>query len=568
MILNLSRQIPLFTGTLLPVLQVMAYNYFNAGSKGFEPDIYIVAIATSVFCAFFISREINQRKKAELALTKSLDEIAEFKSLFESAPGLYLILLPDLKIEAVSEEYLQATMTKRHEIMGRHLFEVFPDNPDDPAADGVRNLHASLKRVLSTKAADAMAIQKYDIRKPDGAFEVRYWSPLNKPVLNAAGEVSYIIHSVVDVTQRLINEDKISKAAEEIKELYDKAPCGYLSVDSNIFLCNVNQTLLQWLGYAPDEVLGKMKYEDLLTPASKEAHLSSFNEVFARYLADGYINDLEYEFQRKDGTSFPALVNSIAVFDNNGNFIKSRSTVFNHTEQKKAQEQLKAANKELESFSYSVSHDLRAPLRAISGYSQILTEDFGNELGNEPRRLLGLISQNSKKMGQLIDDLLDFSRLGRKELHKVNVPMHQVVQNVYRELNLENNTGNPEFIIHPLPTVQADASSIRQVWINLISNALKYSQQKEHAVIEVGANDTPDEIIFYVKDNGDGFDMRYAHKLFGVFQRLHSDKEFSGTGVGLAIVQRVITRHGGRVWAKGAKSEGATFSFSLPKNVS
>jgi PAS domain S-box-containing protein len=496
--------------------------------------------------------------------------MVNFKAIFESAPGLFLVLLPDLKIDAVSDEYLHATMTRRDEIIGRHIFEVFPDNPGDPTADGVSNLRTSLNTVIKTKAAHEMAIQKYDIRRPDGVFEERYWSPINKPVIDDKGELTYIIHCVVDVTRRVRSEQELLRATSEIKELYDQAPCGYFSVDAGIVIVNINQTLLHWLGYSSDEVLGKMKFEDLLTTESREVHLNSFKEVFAGYLKDGYVNNLEYVFQRKDGSVFPALVNSIAVFDDKGNFVKSRSTVFDNTERKKAEEQLKSANKELESFSYSVSHDLRAPLRGIHGFAQILMEDYGNQLDTEASRLLNNVMNNAQKMGQLIDDLLSFSRLGRKELVMMDLSMQHMATNICNDLKsgLNGNAHKLEFKINELQPAEADSVAIKQVWVNLISNAVKYSGLKEKSLVEIGSELKEDETVYYVKDNGVGFDMRYSDKLFGVFQRLHSDKEFEGTGVGLAIVHRIISRHGGRVWAEGRKNEGATFYFSLPKKIS
>lgn len=489
----------------------------------------------------------------------------DFQTLFESAPGLYLILTPDLKIVAVSDAYLNATMTERSQILGRGLFDVFPDNPDDMEATGELNLGASLKHVLKFKEAHRMEDQKYDIRRPDGSFEARYWSPLNKPVLNERREVVYIIHNVVDVTRRKQYEADLVNAGDEIKDLYDRAPCGYFSVDSDIYICNINQTLLQWLGYTVDEVIGKMKYEDLLSPESRETHLRTFDEVFRGYLKNGYVNDLEYVFQRKNGTTFPAVVNSFAILDDKGNFVKSRSTVFDNTERKKDEERLKAANKELESFSYSVSHDLRAPLRGINGYSQILYEDYGKLLDEEGLRIIKRIMANAQKMGQLIDDLLTFSRLGRKELAKTEVSMQDTASAVIDEIKKEQPERNIEFRIDGLPLIKADNTAIRQVWVNLISNAVKYSRRKEKAVIEIGSEERDEAVVYHIYDNGAGFDMRYANKLFGVFQRLHSEDEFEGTGVGLAIVQRIISKHGGNIWAESKVNEGAKFYFSLPK---
>ncbi|HEX6034976.1 MAG TPA: ATP-binding protein, partial [Anaerolineales bacterium] len=231
----------------------------------------------------------------------------------------------------------------------------------------------------------------------------------------------------------------------------------------------------------------------------------------------------------------------------------------------KQAEQLQTANKELEAFSYSVSHDLRAPLRAIDGYTRILLEDYEPFLDSEGKRICGVIGREARRMGQLIDDLLAFSRLGRKEMYTSTIDMRGLAVSVLNELIKDEHQERLDFHIGKLPAVKGDASLIRQVWVNLLSNAIKFTSKKEQAVIEVGSKATRQEFIYYVRDNGAGFDMEYANKLFGVFQRLHSESEFSGTGVGLAIVQRIIRRHDGRVWAEGAVEEGATFYFALPR---
>lgn len=225
-------------------------------------------------------------------------------------------------------------------------------------------------------------------------------------------------------------------------------------------------------------------------------------------------------------------------------------------------DELATVNKELEAFSYSVSHDLRAPLRAIDGFSKILQEDYGPKIDEEGGRLLRVVRANVRMMGQLIDDLLAFSRLSRTQLQKVRVDMSALASAAAEDLK----AGKPvEVTLLRLPAAQADPMLIKQVWVNLISNAIKYSGKSAKPAVEIGCEITRDELTYYVKDNGVGFDMRYADKLFGVFQRLHSAEEFEGTGVGLALVQRIVGRHGGRVWAESKLGEGATFRFALPK---
>jgi len=236
-----------------------------------------------------------------------------------------------------------------------------------------------------------------------------------------------------------------------------------------------------------------------------------------------------------------------------------------HSRTERVNLKLESINKELEAFTYSVSHDLRAPLRAVSGFAQAMQEDCAETLDHQGRRYLGLISSNAKRMGQLIDDLLAFSRLGRQQMIESAVDLNILARSVYSELAPQYIDRRIEFNILPVPKTLGDKSLLHQVMINLISNALKFTRTKPEAVIEFGYLE--DENAFYVKDNGVGFEMQYVNKLFGVFQRLHPVTQFEGTGVGLALVSRIITRHGGRVWAEGDVDKGATFYFSLPGTV-
>jgi PAS domain S-box-containing protein len=225
---------------------------------------------------------------------------------------------------------------------------------------------------------------------------------------------------------------------------------------------------------------------------------------------------------------------------------------------------IESANKELESFSYSVSHDLRAPLRAINGYAKIVSEDFAKELPQEARQYIESICRNSEKMGNLIDDLLAFSRLGRKEIEKKLVNTEKMVQNIIEDMCNQYSIKKNIFKVGDLPPIYGDNSLLKQVWVNLLSNAYKYSRKNPSPLIEIGTIKNGQEISYYIKDNGVGFDMQYYNKLFGVFQRLHNETEFEGTGVGLAIVQKIIIRHGGNVWGEAKVNEGACFYFTIP----
>jgi PAS domain S-box-containing protein len=234
------------------------------------------------------------------------------------------------------------------------------------------------------------------------------------------------------------------------------------------------------------------------------------------------------------------------------------------TDQQKAEDAIRALNKELEAFSYSVSHDLRAPLRAIHGFVRILLEDYGQELQGEARGYLDRVAANARQMGQLIDDLLEFSRMGRQALNKHRVSASALVRRALEQLQPALEGRAVELTVDELPSIEGDPALLQQVFLNLIGNAIKYTKGREPARIEVGARTDPNgDLVYFVRDNGAGFDMQYAHKLFAVFQRLHRAEEYEGTGVGLALVHRIITKHGGRVWADAKVGGGATFFFTL-----
>lgn len=254
------------------------------------------------------------------------------------------------------------------------------------------------------------------------------------------------------------------------------------------------------------------------------------------------------------------------IFDELGNIKNLVFVEADISELKNSEARYAAVNKELEAFSYSVSHDLRAPLRAINGYSQILKDDYQKNIDPEGMKIIEAILKNSGKMGELIDDLLTFSRLGRTEMNTSILEMKQLVQNVLDE-QIQTENSNIEVLLKELHPIKGSPSLLTQVWVNLISNALKFSKNKTKIYIEIGSYSKEDDVVYYIKDNGAGFDMHYYHKLFGVFQRLHSQEEFEGTGIGLAIIQRIIQRHNGTVWAESKLNEGSCFYFSLPNTT-
>ncbi len=260
----------------------------------------------------------------------------------------------------------------------------------------------------------------------------------------------------------------------------------------------------------------------------------------------------------KVGAVAPVLQRALAV---------RRLRLENHELQARVLErtaELEAANHELESFTFSVSHDLRAPLRGIDGFSQMILRDYGGQMPEEARLLLGKVKAQTEWMQHLVEDLMRLSRLGRQHLSRRHVNMPQLVNDALEQLQHDREGRHAEIRVGELADAMGDRGLLGQVWLNLLSNALKFTRKREDAVVEAGCEHGPEEIIYFVRDNGAGFDMEYAARLFGVFQRLHSSEEFEGTGIGLSIVQRIVQRHGGRTWAEGRVGVGATFYFSLP----
>ena len=378
--------------------------------------------------------------------------------------------------------------------------------------------------------------------------------------LNIAREVAMQL-AIATAQMRLLERVKAQAGglAERFRLLVEGVKdYAILTIDTEGRVTSWNAGAELIKGYASAEILGR--HFSLFYP--EEARAQGWPERELQLAASqGRFEDEGWRV-RKDGGRFWANVVITAMRDEAGVIRGFSKITRDLSERKHAEQALQALNQELESFTYSVSHDLRAPLRAIDGYARMLDEDYANRLDVEAQRLIGVVRANARRMGQLIDDLLAFSRLGRQQPTRVRLDMSALAREAADELR----GGRPATIaVAPLPSAQADHALLRQVWTNLIGNALKYSAKQAEARVDIGAREEAGENVYWVRDNGAGFDMRYAEKLFGVFQRLHRADEFEGTGVGLAIVQRIVARHGGRVWAEGAPGAGACFYFSLPK---
>jgi len=371
----------------------------------------------------------------------------------------------------------------------------------------------------------------------------------------------FFLNTGISITERKLAEAEFNRFFSLSMDLMCIANAdGYFKL--------INPAFTHTLGWSAEEILGR-PFLDFVHPDDRAATLREVErqittgqntfEFENRYLhQDGSWRVLSWKSVPQPGGMMYAVARDITERREAEEQIQKLNE-----ELKQRADLLEMANKELEAFSYSVSHDLRAPLRAVDGFSQAVLEDYGPQLPEEGRRYLQTIREGAQRMGALIDDLLTFSRLSRTPLKKQEVNTGKLVRHILEELNSRREGRQVGIQIGDLPACQGDPALLKQVWINLISNALKYTRRRETAVIEIGCKLEQDENVYFVRDNGAGFDMRYAHKLFGVFQRLHRADEFEGTGVGLAIVQRIIHRHGGRVWADAAPDRGATFYFTL-----
>lgn len=323
----------------------------------------------------------------------------------------------------------------------------------------------------------------------------------------------------------------------------------------------VNKKFLEKFGWVEEEIIGKTSVELGIL------NVDESNRVKAIITEKGRLQNDYVKCLTKTG-EVVHTVSSIEYMEMNGEtylvsfFVDITEIVTQQAVIERHAQQLEALNRELEAFSYSVSHDLRAPLRAIDGYLGILHEDFGAKLDDEAIKLLTSVQRNAKRMNDLIDDLLEFARLGKKPLEKVTINMNALVQEVLNELR--GNNQKAEINVSELHPIDGDHRLLKQVWINLISNAIKYSSKKENPVIYIRSKLEGSDLVYSISDNGAGFDMAYADKLFGVFQRLHTIKEFEGTGVGLAIVRRIVNKHGGSISAEAEPGKGATFTFRIP----
>jgi PAS domain S-box-containing protein len=400
------------------------------------------------------------------------------------------------------------------------------------------------------------------VRKDTG--EIRIAHERCEHIRDATGKIIRSVGMVHDITERVRAEKAVLQAKQEWERTFDAVPDLIAILDDHHHILRANKAMAERLGVAPQQCVGETCH--------KAVHGLDYPPDFCPHtlaLADGQEH---VEEVHEDCLGGDFLVSATPLTDELGRLIGSVHVARDITKRKQAEQillertaELEALNRELESFSYSVSHDLRAPLRAIDGYARSILKKQEDKFDEDTKRRFNDIRLNAKMMGQLIDDLLAFSRLGKKHISISKLDMDAVITDVWKELQTANPERNMKLILNSMPCGCGDRTLIKQVYFNLLSNAVKFTKFRDAAHIEAGGYTEGNEDVYYLKDNGVGFDMAYYDKLFGVFQRLHNPDDFEGTGVGLATIQRIVHRHEGRVWAEGKVDEGATFYFSLPR---
>jgi PAS domain S-box-containing protein len=514
-----------------------------------------------------LSRALDRMASELKATTVSRDELVaseeKYRLIIENSRDMIFTTNSRSEFVYLSPAFKRMLGYEPAEMQGRPVSAFL--HPDD-----VARVEAAFRDVV--KKGEFTIGLEYRVRH---ASEVWCWHSTsgNRVSNESGGEVSFvgITH---DITERKRVTESLRELSLRQEAILAAVPDIIMEVDESKVYTWGNREAFEFFG---EGLIGKEAAYYF------EGEQNTYDIVQPLFMGDENVIYLESWQRRRDGEKRLLAWWCRVLKDENGNVTGALSSAQDITERKQAEEdirklneelelrvqdrtaQLEAANKELEAFSYSVSHDLRSPLRAINGYTQMLLEDYRPRLDAEGQRICSVIAVSAKNMGILIDDLLAFSRLGRSDMHLSNVDMGTMANSIYYELTRPEERERIDFSVGPLPQAFADPSLMRQVWINLLANAIKFASHRERAIIEVKGDYNEKEIIYSVEDNGAGFDMQYVDKLFGVFQRLHSNAEFEGNGVGLAIVQRIIRRHGGRIWAIGEVDKGAVFDFTLPR---
>ncbi len=509
------------------------------------------------YLVFSTYTDISELRQKETAL-KEKETI--FSVLFEKSPVYIFFKDQEIKSFQLSRNFEQMLGLPLESLLGKNMFELFP-------GDFAQKMVEDDKRILL----------KGETIEIEESFNGRHYTTIKFPILRDDFP-PFLAGFTIDITARKNAEIALRRAENRFRAIIEKASDGVVLINLANQFIYVSPSAMKLFGFTESDI-STITPDSLTHPEDLPMVLGELGKTVQN---PDYSPVIQYRFQNSDGNY--RWIES--VFTNLLSEPGVEAIVINFrdiSERKDAEEQILRLNaslekrvvertfelteviKELEAFAYTVSHDLRAPLRAIDGFTGILAEDYGSVLEGEGKKICRIIRHNAQKMGQLVDDLLRYSRLSRSEMNQQVIDVGKLVYSVCNELITSELQKSTTLIIDELPSITGDQAMIRQVWVNLISNAVKFSSKRSEQIIEISAeyDVKSGAFVFTIKDNGAGFDMKYADKLFGVFQRLHTEQEFEGTGVGLAIVQRIIHRHGGKIWAESEPDKGAVFHFYI-----
>lgn len=498
-----------------------------------------------------LTKQTRERKRAEDSLTIAEVARAYKRSIIDTVFQPLIVLDATETVRSANKTFYDTFATKERDVVGSNVFEIAGRALDTP------RMRALLAEVLPVRSGDLVANIQIDLTIAERGPRKMI---VNARKMYRPGNGSdTILIAFDDVTERSDASEKLLRRALLLESMSEAVIAG--TVD--FVIQEWNPAAERLFGWTAEEACGKCLHH--LLPIQDIDRYSVHADV-----TQGQTSSTPMRVRHRLGRWLDIEVSSMPVMQDgkSAGFVCVMKDVGDRIrlerELKQRLLELEVANQDLESFSYSVSHDLRAPVRAIEGFARLLGADHGSLLDEEGTRLLGVVRKNAQRMGQLIDELLAFSKLGRQALATTRIEMDPMVRELVDDVRRVEPPRDYEIVVAALPDAMGDRVLVGQVWTNLLTNAVKYTRGRTPAVIEIRGETREGEVIYSVRDNGVGFDMQYVSKIFGVFERLHVDSEFEGTGVGLALVERIVKRHGGRVWADGVPEKGATFFFSLP----
>jgi len=550
---------------------------------------------------------VGKLEKSEAELNQAREALREsegrLRNIIEHSTNAFYSHTPDHVLTYMSPQVTEILGYEPNEVMVRWT-ELASDNP------------------INEKGFE-LTVKAIETAKPQPPYELEFihksgkkvWVEVHEGPVVVDGKTISIVGALTDITERVHAAKAIAESEERFRQVAESAEEWIWEVDADAVYTYASPVVEKLLGYKPEELVGKKRSYDLFNPDNHEPLRKATLKIFAeKKPLFRFLNRNVH----KDGRIVWLLTSGLPILDENGELLGYRGADIDITERKQAEDELRKsrehleervrertkeleentkkleesqraltylledvnesraeldasnrklqfANEELEAFSYSVSHDLRTPLRSIDGFSQMLLEGYRDAVDERGQHYLRRVRAGTQSMGRLIDDVLNLSRIGRQAMRRREIDMGAVAEEAYKSLEDEWKGRGVSFTVREIPTILADPDLMEIVLVNLLSNALKFTRKRESAEIEVGCETRDDQTVFLVRDNGVGFDMKYVGKLFAPFQRLHRAEDYEGTGVGLTIVQRIIHRHGGRIWVESKLDSGTTFYFTLAK---